>query len=141
MSDNKIGFIKTDGGLKTAIDNKEIVPKNKITGPCVLIALAIATGTKISKWYEKLSEMKKVRGEVEDACAINRLGDLREILRELGWIMKKGDKRALHYSNIPKTGTVLVVMNAHACVVKDNNLIDKWDCRNFRVFNYWVKQD
>ena len=139
-AENKKEWIKNDGGLKMALDNKEIVPKSKVTGPCVLVALAIATETKISNWYDILTAMKMREGYRKDACSGNHEHHYNPLLRERGFEFHKGDRRALKYSNIPKTGTVFVDLKGHACVVKDNVVQDRWDCRQRKVLGYWVKQ-
>ena len=137
---NKKGYVKEDGGLKMALDNNDIVPKTKMTGPCVLVALAIATGIKISKWYDILSAMKKRDGYRKDACSGNHEHHYEPLLREQGFEYHKGDKRALSISNLPKVGTVVVSLKGHVCVVKDNVVMDRWDSRRRRVLGYWVKQ-
>ena len=139
-AENQKEWVKNDGGLKMALDNKEIVPKTKMTGPCVLVALAIATETKISNWYDILTAMKMREGYRKDACSSNYEHHYNPLLRERGFVYKKGDKRALKYSNLPKTGTVFVDLKGHACVVKDNVVQDRWDCRRRKVLGYWVKQ-
>ena len=134
-----ITFVKNDAGFKQAIEDKEIDPKNKVSGACAVIAFANATGKNITYWFNRLTEMKKERGET-DASDSNSLEDIDDLLDELGWVKREGDKKPLHYSNVPKKGTVFLIMYRHATVLKDGVLHDRWDCRNFRVFYYYIKK-
>ena len=135
-----IGFVKNDGGFKKAIEDKEIFPKNKVSGACAVIAFANATGKNITYWFNRLTELKRLRGET-DASDSNSWKDINDLLTDLGWVLRGGDKRPVHYSNIPKKGTVILNMYRHITVLKDGEVHDRWDCRNFRVFSYYIKKD
>ena len=134
-----ITFVKNDGGFKQAIEDKKIFPKNKVSGACAVIAFANATGRNIIYWFNRLTEMKRQRGET-DASDSNSQKDIDALLQEMGWVPRIGDDRPLHYSNVPKTGTVFLIMYRHATVLKDGVLHDRWDCRNFRVLAYYIKK-
>ena len=139
-NENKKEWVKSDGGLKMAIDSKEIVPKSKVMGPCVLVAFANATDKKIAYWYNILTTIKMLNGYKRDACCGNHEHLYSSLLIDEGFEFHKGDKRALKYSNLPKKGTIFVSLKGHACVVKDNVVLDRWDSRRHRVLGYWVKR-
>ena len=138
-AENKKEWVKNDGGLQKALENKDIVPKTKVTGPCVLCAMAIATGKNIAHWYQVLTAIKMQHGLRLDALNGNKEYQYSWLLRQEGFGWVKGDKRSLKYSNIPKEGTFYVLMKGHACVVKDNVVLDRWDSRRLKVLGYWAK--
>ena len=119
-------------------------PKGWKTGDCVVRAIAQANNTSWEVTYQQLCEigLKKCRMP-------NDKQTYEALLKQYGWVKQKMPRHTdgtrytveeLSYEISP-TRTVIISVAHHLTCLKQNVLMDTWDCRNKSVGNYWIKED
>ena len=130
-------------------------PKNKITGDCVLRAIATATGLSWDEVLDGLCEVaKKYKYSIGDDKCYGRF------LKELGWSKQKqprkddntkytGEEFCYQLQEDPwiftgkesvgHTPIVAHIGGNHVVCIKDRRVWDIWDSTDGCIGNYWVK--
>lgn len=125
--------------------NKNVNPKNRKTGDCSTRALVTVTGLS----YE---ECLKMQMEESLTCYYDPTSKqvMERVLKKLGWVKmaqpRKIDNTKYTVGEMDKILTnkelkagVLVTVANHHTAIKEDNVVDIWDCRGKSVGNYYVK--
>lgn len=122
--------------------NKNVNPKNRKTGDCVVRALSIATGNDYVSVYQELFDISLKTGYILNE---KRVED--KLLERYGFIKhkqpRKYDGTKYTIGEIDKLvdcdNNVVVIRCAHhLTVVQSGKIIDTWDCRNKCISNYYT---
>ena len=130
-------------------EKRNVNPKGKKTGDCVIRALTVATGKKYEDIYRELFEISLKTGWILNE---KRVED--KLLERYGFVKHKQPRK---YDNTKYTigeidqitsglyvdgkevKTVVIRCAHHLTVVVDNTLVDTWDCRYKCISNYYTK--
>ncbi len=123
------------------------------TNDSVCRSIAIATGKDYKEVHELINEYIKKEQLDEQYVNNERIGVSKEIcpklLESLGWkwkatmIFGKGCTTHLKSGELPKKGTLIVLISKHLTCVKDNVIHDIFDVsrKGTRcVYGYWTKK-
>ena len=123
---------------------KNVNPKNRKTTDCVIRALTVATGEDYYTVLKDLYELQVATGyDPTEKRIIDRY------MERQGWTKHKQPRRpdgkkylVGEIDLLIDEGDVAVVSLAgHLTAVKDDHLIDTWDCRHKTIGNYYTKKD
>ncbi len=125
-------------------EKRNVNPKNKRTGDCVVRAIAVATSQDYTKVMRDLFELGMGKGFV-----FNDQRTYEYYLKELGWIKhnqprnsNNGWVQLRELDNFtPLDDVVLVTTRNHMTVIVDGTVIDTFNPQNQYVMNYWTKSD
>ena len=118
-------------------------PKNRITGDCVVRALARATEIPYNQVVMALAELHCKTGyESTDKRTIDAF------LKSQGWIMQRQPRKAdgkkytgEEFCKIFKTSRAVAMIGGHHTVAIVNGKVnDIWDSTDGCIGNYWVKR-
>lgn len=121
-------------------------PKNKKTPDCITRALSNVLDI---SWDDALKLQFECALKTKYAIGSNQVYD--RILKEHGYIKmkqpRKEDNRKYKLAEMDKVlklsetkNKVFVNINHHCTVINGNTIEDIWDCREWTVRNYWVKE-
>ena len=122
--------------------NKNVNPRNRKTTDCVIRALTVATGEDYYKVLKDLYELQVATGyDMAEKRSIDRY------LEQNGWTKHKQPKKPNgkkylvgEINQLINDGDPAVVSLAgHLTAVKDDHLVDVWDCRYKTIGNYYTK--
>lgn len=122
---------------------KNVNPKKKKTGDCVIRAIAWASGIPYNEVYRELFEISLKTGYM-----INDKKTYERLLEKYGFVKRqqprKFDNSKYTIGEIDKlisSKDVAVVSCAnHLTCVLDNEVVDIWDCRHKSIGNYYLKE-
>lgn len=108
-------------------------PLGNKSGDCVIRAVSHALGFCWNVVYIRLNEIgiKQARMITDNEVLIEFLKDYEMTVPKI----KKGEKRPKVKDFVE--GNFILSIAKHLTCVKDNTLIDLWDCRNKSVYRYW----
>lgn len=122
--------------------NYNVNPKNKKTGDCVIRAISVALDKEYWEVVEGLMEVYKKTGHI-----INSKQCFEKYLKNLGYEKQKMprrlDKTRYNIEQFnrefakPNTNYIISVAR-HLTCIKNNELIDIWNCSCKFVGNYWI---
>lgn len=122
---------------------KNVNPKNRKTGDCVVRAIAWASGVPYIQVYKDLFEISLKTGYI-----LNEKRTYEKLLTLYGFTKfmqpKKPDNTKFTIGEMDEligTKAVAVVSCAnHLTCVVDGSLVDTWDCRSKTIGNYYLKR-
>lgn len=120
-------------------------PKNKNTTDCVIRSLACAMDT---TWDDMLQYAFEFTSRTKIMfCETNAI---KSLLKEKGWKKQPMPKRddGTKYSIeefvetlANKDETYIISIRSHITVIKNLTLLDTWDCSDYKMGNYWIKDN
>ena len=122
-------------------EKKNVNPKNRKTGDCVIRALTVATGKPYADVYKELFDISLATGYILNE---KRVED--KLLEKYGFIKHKQPRKndntkyligELDALTSPR-GVVVARCAHHLTVVVDGVLVDTWDCRYKCISNYYT---
>lgn len=119
-------------------------PKGKKTGDCVIRALAQATGKPYLEVYKELFEISCKKGYM-----INDRRCYEKFLEQNGFVKYKQPKKwdGTKYTIgeidelVGEDDIVIVKCAGHLTCVYDLYLYDTWDCRDYCIGNFYIKEE
>lgn len=128
-------------------EKRNVNPKNRKTGDCVIRALTVATGKPYEEVYKELFDISLKTGYILNE---KRVED--KLLEKYGFVKHKQPRKSdgrkftigeidglvsgLYFSN---PAPVVVIRCAHhLTVVVGDRLVDTWDCRGKCISNYYT---
>ena len=124
-------------------ENKNVNPKNRKTGDCVVRAIAWASGTPYVEVYKDLFEISLKTGYI-----LNEKRTYEKLLEVYGFVKyqqpRKHDNSKFAIAEIDKLisnkDVAIVSCANHLTCVLDGYLVDTWDCRHKTIGNYYLKR-
>ena len=121
-------------------EKRNVNPKNRKTGDCVIRALTVATGKDYNEIYKELFDISLKTGYILNE---KRVED--KLLEKYGFIKHKqprkvdGSKFTIgEIDKLVNNGVVVIRCAHHLTAVLDGCLIDTWDCRCKCISNYYT---
>ncbi|MEG2086117.1 MAG: hypothetical protein RR054_04405 [Clostridia bacterium] len=121
-------------------ENKNVNPKKRKTGDCVVRALTVATNKKYEDIYKELFEISLKTGYMLNE---KRVED--KLLEKYSFIKHKqprkvdNTKYTIGEIDLINNSKIIVVRCArHLTVIISGKVIDIWDCRNKCISNYYT---
>jgi hypothetical protein len=121
---------------------KNVNPRNRKTTDCVIRALTVATG---EDYYKVLNDLYNIQVETGYDMAEKRSID--HYMKRNGWTKHKQPKKPNGKKYlvgeidllIDEGDPVVISLAGHLTAVKDDHLVDDWDCRYKTIGNYYTK--
>ncbi|MCH5163566.1 MAG: hypothetical protein J1F36_00960 [Clostridiales bacterium] len=121
-------------------ENKNINPKGKKTGDCVVRALSLAMGRDYVDVYRELFDISLLTGYI-----INDKRVEEKFLAKHGFVKHKQPKKPSgkkyligEIDKLCRDKVIVISCAHHLTVVLDGTLIDSWDCRGKCISNYFT---
>ena len=128
---------------------QNINPKNRITGDCVVRALALGLDQTYMETYKELFELSLATGYM-----LNDKKNWQKYLEKKGWTKMKQPRKwdntkytaqeFIDYilPNIYTFYNVISKVGSHhvTCISKGGQVCDIWDCSYEKIGNYWIKE-
>ena len=121
-------------------ENKNINPKGKKTGDCVVRALSLALGRDYVDVYRELFDISLLTGYI-----INDKRVEEKFLTKHGFVKHKQPKKPSgkkyligEIDKICRDKVIVISCAHHLTVVLDGTLVDSWDCRGKCISNYFT---
>ena len=121
-------------------EKKNVNPKGKKTGDCVVRALSVALGRDYTEVYKQLFALSLATGYI-----INDKRVEEKFLAASGFVKHKQPKKPNgkkfligEIDKLCKERVIVVSCAHHLTVVMDGTLIDTWDCRGKCISNYYT---
>ena len=128
-------FIKNNGGRENYFP---VDKKKDATNDCVVRAIAIATEQDYLVVRDCLFDLAKEQGRMPNDDKIYEA-----YLSQIGWVKKKPMRnkhnRKLRLHQVKINTNAIFITSGHVCAVINNDLNDRWDCRNWCANSYYVK--
>jgi|SRR5690606_29910674 len=124
-------------------EKRNVNPKNKKTGDCVIRALTIATEQPYEVVRDELFELMKKTGYSMDSKQ-----NYERYLKQKGWIKhkqpRKSNGKKYKVAEIDKfieqNERVVISIANHLTATENGKIIDLWDCRSYTILNYYTKK-
>ena len=124
-----------DGGLK-----ESRFKSKRQRGDCVIRSIALATDQPYDQVFDALCDVAKETGFLP-----NQDETYETYLRRLGWKKHKPQrnfggslKRLENFNSEGKT--CIVRVRRHLVTIKDNVILDSWDCKFYAACSYYTKE-
>lgn len=121
-------------------ENKNINPKGKKTGDCVVRALALALGRDYVDVYKELFDISLATGYI-----INDKRVEEKFLASHGFVKHKQPKKPSgkkyligEIDKLCRDKVIVISCAHHLTVVIGGTLMDSWDCRGKCISNYFT---
>lgn len=121
---------------------RNVNPKNKKTGDCVIRALTTATEQPYEVVRDELFELMKKTG-----YSMNSKQNYEKYLKQKGWVKHKQPRRPegtkykvaeIDEFIAPYERAVISIAN-HLTATENGKIIDLWDCRRKTILNFYTK--
>lgn len=120
---------------------KNVNPKGKNTGDCVIRAMTTALEMDYYDVYEEMYELSKKSGHMVNDKHCEDL-----YLKQKGFVKFAQPKhcdgtkyRINEIRNLTQARVIVIRCTHHLTCVKDGVLIDTWNCGNKVINNYYIK--
>lgn len=120
--------------------NKNVNPKGKKTGDCVIRALSVALGLDYYRVYGELYELSLKLGFIVNDKRVEE-----KYLVQSGFIKHKQPKKPSgkkylvgEIDKLCAEDVIVISCAHHLTVVKSGAIVDTWDCRNKCISNYYT---
>lgn len=125
-----VGFVK-----------KNVNPKGKKTGDCVVRALSLALGKPYETIYRELFELSLETGYIVNDKRLEE-----KYLARQGFCKHKQPKKPngtkykiAEIDSLCREAVIVVSCAHHLTAVMDGEVVDTWDCRAKCISNYYTK--